>query len=315
MSSPISRPDITLKQLSALIAIGEAGRFRLAAKRCGISQPSLTQQLQSLEAGLGARLVERGRAGVALTPVGREISIRARQVLGDVEEIVSLAAAERDALIGTIRLGATTTLGPYLLPRVVAALHKKYPSLKLYIREGAAHDLEHQLRNGDHDAILTQLPVPGGGIVVEPLFREPLHLVMAPDHPLADLEAVPPKSLKGVEILSLNTRYQLYDQVIQLCDAFGAVLSRDYEGTSLDALRQMAGMGMGATFLPALYVQSEIRTRTEVAVRSIKGRRVERTIALVWRKAAGQAAHYKTLATYIRDEAMRKCKMLSAMSG
>ena len=74
----------TLRQLRYLVAIADTGSFRRAAAACHVTQPTLSQQLQGLEARLGVLLVERDRGRVALTPVGREVAERAREVLREV---------------------------------------------------------------------------------------------------------------------------------------------------------------------------------------------------------------------------------------
>jgi LysR family hydrogen peroxide-inducible transcriptional activator len=71
-----------------------------------------------------------------------------------------------------------------------------------------------------------------------------------------------------------------------LCEEFGAHVVRDYEGTSLDALRQMVSMNMGATFLPALYSQSEVSSLGDVVIKPLAKRSISRYIGLVWRKGA-----------------------------
>lgn len=300
----------TIKQLQYLVALEENAHFRKAAERCGISQPSLSAQIQTLEATLGVQLVERSRSGVALTPVGREVSENARRILESLQGIMDFTATAQHGLVGTIRLGVKPTLGPYLLPHVVAKLHRKYPELHLYIREGAPRELEHELSRGVHDVILAQLPVHGAELVTRRLFREPLYLTIASDHPLAEKEKVSRQDLNGLKVLSLGPNYHLHEQITALCSEFGATLLRDYEGTSLDALRQMVGMGMGATFLPALYVRSEIPTRGEVSVLPLEGKSITRSIGLVWRKSAGRAPTYRHIADLIQDVASKRFKDL-----
>ena len=306
---------ITLKQLKFFLALEETGHFRQAAELCGVSQPSLSVQIQNLEEELGMRLVERGRSGVALTPAGREVAHLAQNVANGIQNIFDFAEGARGGLAGTIKLGTTPTLGPYLLPHVVAALHKKYKELNLYVREGVPRDLEFELGRGLHDIILTQLPIASAEIVHQTLFREPLYVAVAVDHPLASKEYVTPKALRGLEVLSLSPRYHLHDQINALCQDFGAVLVRDYEGTSLDAVRQMVGMGMGISLLPALYVHSEIRTRSEVVALPIKGRSVYRSMALAWRKSAGRASAHREMAAIVKDVSARKFKDLVVESG
>lgn len=301
---------LTLKQLRYLVALDETKHYRRAAEHCSISQPSLSAQIQNIEEALGVQLVERSRSGVALTPVGREVAERARRLLDEVQGIIDFAAGAQHGLVGTIRLGAKPTLGPYLLPYVVAKLHRQHPDLRLYVREGAPRELEHELRRGVHDVILAQLPVVGSELVTQRLFREPLYLALAADHPLAEKEEIEPKDLKGLQVLSLSPQYHLHDQINAVCQEFGATVLRDYEGTSLDALRQMVGMGMGVTFLPALYVCSEIPLRSEVVVKQLRGKSITRSLGLVWRKSAGRAAAYQQIADVVREVAAKKFKDL-----
>ncbi len=292
---------VTLRQLRYIVALDEARHFRRAAERCGISQPSLTAQMHAIEEALGVQLIERSRAGVSLTPVGREVVDRARTILEAVQGIADFAAEARHGLIGTIRLGTIPTLGPYLLPHVVATLHRQYPDLNLYIRESAPRDLEQELSRGHHDAILTQIPMAGADFVTQRLFREPLYLALAADHPLAGSDTVAPEDLRGQNVLSLTPRYPLHDVVSTLCKDVQATLLRDYEGTSLDALRQMVGMGMGVTLLPALYAHSEVPSRQDVVVTRLTGKPLTRSIGLIWKKSAGRAAAYRQIAEVIRD--------------
>jgi len=307
--------SLTLKQLRYFLALREEKHFRRAAEVLGISQPSLSAQIQNLEQALGLHLVERSRSVVALTPVGREVAERAQRIFDEVQSLTDFTAGAQRGLIGTIRLGAKPTLGPYLLPHVVARLHRQYPDLNLYVREAAPRALERELAEGVHDVILAQLPVQGAELVTERLFREPLYLALAADHPLAAEEKVTQAHLAGLQILSMSSQFHLHDRLNMLCEEVGAVMIRDYEGTSLDALRVMVGMDMGATFLPALYARSEITARAEVVVKKLEDRNISRSIGLVWRKSARRTVAYKRIAETIRDVVGKKFKDLVVENG
>lgn len=298
--------EITLKQLRAIVALSLRRHFRRAAEDLGVTQPSLSAQIQNLESALRVRLVDRARGGVSLTPVGREIAARAERILAEEGAMRDFAATSQTGLAGTIRLGAAPTVGPYLLPHIVAALHRKDKTLGLYVREDAPHSLEHGLARGEHDLLLTPLAPTSADFTAETLFREPLYLAVAADHRLAHVEAPTLKDIKGERVLALSPRHQLHDQVADICEAAGARIDRDYEGTSVDALRHMVGMGMGVTFLPALYAHSEIRARSEIALKRISGRLFVRSIALVWRKGAGGARNYREIAGLARDVARQR---------
>ncbi|MDX8349093.1 hydrogen peroxide-inducible genes activator [Cognatiyoonia sp. IB215446] len=293
----------SLRQLRYLIALAEARHFRKAAETLGISQPSLSLQISNLEALLSVRLVERGRGPVTLTPEGREVVTRARRAVDEVRGIVDMSAHIRGGMGGTIRLGTTPTIGPYLLPFVVERLHAQYPDLRLYIRESPAPDLRNDLIAGHHDVILTQLPEPGADLADKRLFREPFVLAVASDHPLAQSPTVTEDALAGQTILSLGPDHAMHAQIAALCQAHGALLARDYEGTSLDAIRQMVGMGMGVACLPRLYARSEIDGRSSnVTVIPFQRNVMMRAIGLVWR-VTSRADMFERLSQTIMDAA------------
>lgn len=290
----------TFRQLTYLVALADELHFRRAAERVNVTQPTLSAQLQALERRMKVRLVERGSNRVTLTPIGREIADRARTVLADVQDMVDLAAASQHGLHGTIRLGVPPTLGPYLLPHIVPALHEAYPDLKLYVKEGKPVDLQTQLLAGGYDIVISPLPITHTDFEVERVFREPLLIVSAHDHAIASKEKISRSDLAGENVLAIEQGHHLHDQVRAICEEFGATLLRDYEGTSLDTLRHMAGMGVGLAFLPALYVRSEIGSRGEVAVRKLSAPSLHRLIGLTWRKRSVHARQFSAIAELVR---------------
>lgn len=207
-------------------------------------------------------------------------------------------------MTGTVRLGASTTLGPYLLPHAIARLHAEHPDLKLVIREGPPETLQAGLAQGEFDMALLQLPA-RGDLATQRLFREPLELVVAADHPLAIRGRATRADLAGQTVLSLGPSFALRKQIADLCAALGAKMRSDYEGTSLDALRQMAGMGMGVAFLPALFVRASIGSQArDVVVVPFEAPRLLRSVGLVNRGptvSAPAARLAQVLQTVARD--------------
>lgn len=291
----------SLKQLAYFVALAEARHYRKAAERMGISQSSLSQQILGLETALGLALVERGQRGAVLTPQGRAVLAQARKVLDEAEVLCSLAREAQGGATGTIRLGSTPTIGPYIMPHVMRRIHQSYPSLKVIVRDAAPMVLQDELLAGQHDLILTQLPVNSADVEVRRLFREPLKLVVAHDHPFAAKPEVLDADLAGQEVLALSRAYLLHNQIVALCEEVGAHLRQDYEGTSLDTLRQMTALNMGLSFLPALYVDSEVSSETgDVAVLPFRRNRLTRSIGLAWRRRSGHRTMIERIAGVIR---------------
>ena len=295
----------TLRQLEYLVAVADLKHFGRAAQTSHVSQPTLSQQLRALEERLGVSLVERRLTGAELTPIGREIADRSRRLLVEVKDIRDLARRAADGAAGTIRFGVTPTLGPYLMPGIVAALHRERPDLKLYIREGIPDDQALELARGQIDMLLGPLPIDGDEFAIEPLLRERLYLVTPPDHALAQAKRLTTADLKGLGILSLDHRHHLHRQVAGLCDQYGMLLLRDYEGTSLDSIRQMVGSGLGLAILPEFYIRSEVGGSAGVRVLNVEGWSVTRSIAAAWREGAAYSEVFLDIARRIQSEATR----------
>jgi LysR family hydrogen peroxide-inducible transcriptional activator len=290
----------TIQQLRYLALLDETLHFRRAAELAHVTQPTLSAQLSALEAKLGLQLVERSRARVVMTPEGHEIATRARRILREVDEITELANRGRQPLGGTIRVGVVASLGSYFLPLVIPDLHASHRDLRLYVREGPAVDLMARLDEGALDLLFVPLPARGPDLDNARLFREPLLAVAANDHPLAQLGTVPRERLKGETILSLEPGHRLHEQVRQICADTGAEISLEYGATSLDTIRQMVGMGLGLSLLPALYVRSEVQPNRLVTARPLAGPQPFRTVGMVWRKRAARAGEYTELAQILR---------------
>ncbi|ALZ72332.1 LysR family transcriptional regulator [Xanthomonas oryzae pv. oryzae] len=186
----------------------------------------MSQQIRALEAIIGTPLFERGAQAI-LTPLGRDLLDRARSILLDVTDLEEVRATAADTLVGTIRPGVSPTLGAYLMPSLVARLHREHAALRVHVREGLPTALA---SSGLHDLVLAQLPVPGRGLYSERLLRELLHVTMAADHPLRTKACITPADLRGANLLTLMPDYRLAEQVAAIAMEVGANVLRDYGG-------------------------------------------------------------------------------------
>ncbi len=291
----------TIRQLECFVALGAARSFRRAAEQLCMSQPSFSVQIRNLETTLGLTLVERRANGAELTPVGREALGHARIALDATRALTEFATGAQVTLSGRLRLGVSSTVGPYLLPSVVKRLHRSHPDFRLYVREGTPTDLVRELGEGQHDTILVQLPVRAEQCHVEELFCERLLVLLAADHRLAANAAVVADDLSGEDVLTLDKRYGLSQQAEGLAETFGANLLTDYQSGSLDAIRLMVGMGAGLAFAPELYVRSEVRPGGDVVARPLRGRAIQRMIGLCWRRSVQDDRPMQILAEASRD--------------
>ena len=291
----MSAQNISLKQLRYYSVTARCSSLRQAARELRISQPSLSAQLNALEESLGVQLFERSRNGIFLTPLGRDLLQETHTAIQAVNVIAESANFAVNGPTGTFRLGVTPSIGPYALPRILPTLHKQYKKIKLFVREEVYTELARGLLDGKYDLIFTTLPLQDPAITVMPLVREPIYLVTSDGHRFAGKKSIKGMELQGEEILTIEEHHQFYKQVEDLCKRFHATLLRDYEGTSLDAIRQMVYMEMGIAFLPALYIRSEIKARDNLHVISVEDESMFRIHALAWRNTSPLRGFYREL--------------------
>lgn len=285
----------TPRQLEYFVALGDTLHFRKAAEKCHVSQPTLSSQFKLLEEQLGATLLERGGGDINLTATGERLLPLARQALENLDEIVSVAQAGQSNLGGLIRLGVSSTFGPYFMPYLLPILKRDYPDLELYIREDRPNLLEEGLLAGRLDCIITPGVSANDPVTSHVLCREDVSLAVPRTHPLAGLKTVPVEMLRGEKMLSLSRGFHLHNDVQILAREAGAEFLTDYEGTSLDALRQMVSIGMGLALFPAAYVASEFGKEPDLLLKKVEGSRMERIIYLAWRRSSSRRDHFETL--------------------
>lgn len=269
----------TLRQMEYIVTVHQLGGFGLAAEKLNVSQPSLSTQIAAVESDLGVRLFDRSRAGVETTARGLDFVKRAQRILAEVEALRSTMLSDLP-FGGRLRLGVLPSIGPYLLPQAITALHGAEPDLRVVVREENTLYLDDGIRSGRFDAIIST-PEDHPNTIQHPLFVEPLWVAVAQDHPLAHRKSVTAKDLTGQRLLTLDTGHRLSRIVYGIAGASGAIVSDDYEGTSLDSIVLMAATGAGIGILPDLFARRQGIHRTEVRVMPLITPDSHRTISLL----------------------------------
>lgn len=293
---------MNLRDLRYLVALADERHFGRAARRCHVSQPTLSAQIRKLEDSLGVALLERRPRHVALTPTGREVVDRARRVLQEADAIVELAGTARDPLSGELRVAFIPTVGPYLLPRVAPALRRKLPKLKLLLYEYQTGPLLERLRAGDIDLGVLALPVaPMDGLDSTVLYQEPFSLAVPGTHRLAARRRVSVDDLRDETLLLLEDGHCLRDQALEVCSRAGVHEAQDYRATSLETLRQMVAAGHGVTLLPELATAAPLDAARGVEIRPFGRPAPSRTIGAVWRRSTTREPAIEAVSATVRE--------------
>ena len=254
---------MTLQELKYLVALADHGHFGRAAESCCITQSTLSTQLKKLEDFLGVTLFDRSLKRVTPTPIGREILQAARNIVEESERIKELAKHAQDPMARTLRLGIIPTLGPYYLPHALMLMHKKHPGLRLLLREEMTTQILAHLADGKLDAGLLALPVEDDNLRVEALFYEPFFAALPAGHALAKHAVLKVPDIVDEELLLLDEGHCLRDQALDVCGTHSKG-REEVRATSLETLRQMVGMGLGVTLLPALAVDAGPRISKKI---------------------------------------------------
>ncbi|OHV36629.1 MULTISPECIES: hydrogen peroxide-inducible genes activator [Pseudofrankia] len=298
----MAKPQPTLAQLRALVAVAEHRHFGRAAAALHVSQPTLSSAVAALEKTMGVQLVERTTRSVLLTPVGDEVVRRVGDVLTAVDDIVTVALRAQAPLTGDITLGVIPTVAPYLLPRLMPMLRGLRPDARFALREEQTAPLLASLRAGATDVALLALPIEERGIAEIPIYDEDFVLVTPDGHPLAGAGAVPVAALGGQDLLLLEDGHCFRAQALEVCQEAGARERSSLRAASLSTVVQMVAGNLGVTLLPASAVTVEVgegRGRG-LAVATFRTPAPRRRIGLAYRETSARARDWSLLAADVR---------------
>jgi LysR family hydrogen peroxide-inducible transcriptional activator len=292
----------TIRQLQYLVAVVDLNHFGKAAERCHVTQSTLSAGIAELESLLHAQLFERTKRRVQVTPLGEELGEKARAVLNAAADIAETAQSAEAPLSGRFRMGVIPTIGPYVLPRVLARMRKAYPDLRLYLREAQTEPLLGMLRRGELETALIALPYDIGDLASLSLRLDPLWAVLPKGHPLVKAKGVSPGDLAGEELLMLEDGHCLRDHALAACSLQGVRAAGGFQSASLYTLVEMVANGLGVTFVPEVAVTAGLLKGSAVEARTVTADSPPRTLTLVWRKAFRREGDLAALATFMRGE-------------
>jgi LysR family hydrogen peroxide-inducible transcriptional activator len=285
----------SLKQFEYLVALAEVVHFGQASEICNVTPSTLSAGIRDLEETIGVALAERTKRHVMMTSLGKEIAVRAQRLLRDAEEIMDLAASQQQPMTGDLKLGVIPTIGPFLLPKVTPKIHRKYPKLRLFLREEQTAILLDRVRNGELDAAVIALPFDLDGLDHTSLFEDPFAFICPKDHSLADHEMIVENDLVDEPLLLLEEGHCLRDHAMQACQISQHQYRLEFEATSLHTLVQMVAAGLGVTLLPKMAVDAGVLRGTRTSIVPLVSGAPAREIALVWRSTSPQTQTFRLL--------------------
>jgi LysR family hydrogen peroxide-inducible transcriptional activator len=269
-----------LHQLRYFVSVAETGSFSRGAERCGITQPSLSQQILKLEDELGQRLFDRLGRSVQLTPSGRVLLPRAQRILAEVNS--ASKAVQQDIVEGkgSLTIGAIPTIAPFLLPEALNELRKRFPESELHISEDTTDRLVQKLVRAEIDCAIMSPPVEEGHLAEEELFAEELFCILPPKHPLVNTPELKLSMLNGQDAIVLQPMHCLSSQIDAFCKAEGITRNVTCSTSQLSTLYNMVALGMGLSLVPEMFVRQA--PQGPCIIKNFGGKAPRRTISMYW---------------------------------
>ncbi len=291
---------MNILHLKAFYTVAKEGSFTGAARRLFVSQPSLSKQVQALEAELGVLLLERHGRGVRPTEAGAALLQYAERVFLLLREAEDSMCAYRGLEKGQLAIGASPTLGIYTLPAAIYHFHRRHPGLYIRVFVGTTPQVVDMILANELNIGLVEgeLKHPDS-LSVEILREEELAVIVSPRHPWRKRDEITPEELAQADFINREigsrTR-ELYETTLA---RLGVELNSMVELSSSEAIKNCVKTGWGVAIVSRSLVEEDIRAGRLYALR-IKGVPLKRSVKLIRRVGRKMCPAGKAFVKYLR---------------
>lgn len=274
-------PSIT--QLKYILAVHKTGHFGRAADELGVSQPTLSSQIQKAETVLGVTIFDRHAKPIVLTDHGQKLIELVRAVVSAHENLLAAASGRFAEPAGPFALGIIPTLAPYVLPWFLREFAASYPSVELEIFERPTDTIMVELAANRMDGAILATPLGEASLTERVLFYDPFYVYANPDEALLESDVVNVADIDPTQLWLLEDGHCFRAQVINLCgiDERSHLGSVHFAGGSFETLRHLIDASQGYTLIPETYARTLPRAVRQRQVRPFADRVPTREVSLV----------------------------------
>jgi DNA-binding transcriptional LysR family regulator len=266
--------------LRVFAAVATAGNVTHAARKLGTSQPAVSKQLAELEEALGVVLFDRLPRGVRLTSAGELLARHATQIFA-AERAAEVELSELLGLRrGKLSVGASTTIGSYLIPAVFGAFHRAHPDVQLELEIANTAAIQAMVRDGRIDVGLTEGFVPGAELDVEVVHFDEMVLIAGPTHALTKRRRVVARDLAEVPFILRERGSGTRDIIEAALRERGVMIQPAMALGSTEAVKHAVAQGLGVAMVSRLAVELELSSGT-LCVLAVTDLSVRRALHLV----------------------------------
>ncbi|MGB8211942.1 MAG: LysR family transcriptional regulator [Anaerolineales bacterium] len=288
---------MNLRHFRIFLTVCEAGTMRRAAEISYMTQPSISQAIAELEREYGVRLFERLNHKLYLTTAGQQLRFYANSILNlsdqAKKELANLGAG------GSLRIGASLTIGTHLLPGFVNAYRKEMPAADIFTQVDNTSVIERLILEDQLDLGLVEGPVYSPYILEEMLCEDEMIIICGPGHPMWDKQQIEPRELAGQAFIMREPGSGTRDIFERVMNAAGAnwKIAGVYNNT--ETIKQAARSNLGLAIVPKIAVGEEMQ-RDLVRQIEVRGMNFTRPFNLVY--------HHQKFFTAAMRTFMRICK-------
>lgn len=269
-------------QLKTFIEVAKLGSFSRAAEKVLRSQPAVSAQIRQLEQEYGQKLFDRNTKSVRLTPAGEVVLDYARQLLSLRTTSMQAASDWNGVPTGTLSIGANEGTFLYVLPKVFAEYHRKFPKVRISVYRSFTHKVSEKVEEGAIDLGVVTVPVKSPSLAATPVFRDRILLMVGPRSPLFHRTSVTLQEFAQQPLIMPRTG-SIRKIIEKTLRPYRERLNITMELTSVVMIKQFVMDGFGVSLICASFAQKNVR-RGEARLLKIEGLDLWRELALVYRK-------------------------------
>ena len=276
----------TLQQLRILKAVATEKNFTKAADVLYISQPSLSKQIKTLEKNLDTLLINRERNTISLTESGTVLLQYSERILALCEESCRALIDLKNGDRGNLTVGASQTIGTYLMPRILALFAQNYPQIDLKVQVNSTRLIAKNIINREID-----IAVVGGEIsddlkknlTIQPFVYDELSLIISKSHPFAKKKKINKEDLYCLDFITLNsnsTIKKFIDNILSQNAIDTKQLRTILQLNSIESIKTAVSLGLGAAFVSSSAIEKEIQLQT-IAIIKIDNITINRKLSII----------------------------------
>lgn len=276
----------TLQQLRILKAIATEKNFTRAASLLYISQPSLSKQIKSLEENLDTILINRERNNISLTESGKIFLQYSERILILCEESCRALIDLKNGDRGNLTVGASQTIGTYLMPRILAVFAQNYPQIELKVQVDSTRAIATSIIKREIDVAIV-----GGEIseelkkklTIHPFVSDELCLIIANSHPFAMKKVIPKEDLYYLDFIGLHsnsTIKKFIDNILLQNQIQTNELRTILQLNSIEGIKTAVSLGLGAAFVSSSSIEKELKLK-QIEVLEIENLTIQRQLSII----------------------------------